>query len=215
MMITFRNIALTICLGFISLDVFSYFVKAKVVKVEAAANSILSSKIIKCEDDDMSCFIRAAEKCKPATLTKNYRVAVFDTEISQIAFYEIKGGSRNKCQFYLKILDWQAKPHEFTEEEKEIIKAEAEKIRKSILKNGGTVTELTEEEIKEREETRKEIQKMTEKRMKDAIGTDGICTFKAANLAALFERWKDGNFSSSDLPKADCEGTYFSKENGF
>lgn len=161
-------------------------------------------KIIECQDNDMSCFIRAAKSCRQASLTNYTELAIFDYKFSQTVFYQIKGGTSGSCKLYLKILDWKAETIEVSDEEKE-------KIIQEMLAQGFTVKEKTAEEIKESEE----MQKAAEKRMKDAIGTDGICTFKAANLAALFGRWKDGEFSSSDYSGPNCQGTYFTPANGF
>ena len=51
--------------------------------------------------------------------------------------------------------------------------------------------------------------------MKDHIGTDGFCEFKAAQLTDLFKRWQAKEFSSNDYKGANCRGTYFSEANGF
>lgn len=185
--------------------------ESKKIKTDLMPMITKQNKAVECKDNDLECFIKAAKNCRAATLTNYAKAAVFDTEFSQTAFYEIKGGSREKCKFYIKILDWQVKKIELSEAEKEEIRKEFEKLREQTLKNGGTVTELSEESKKELEENRV----MTEKRMKDAIGTDGTCTFKAARLADLFERWKNGEFSSNDFKGANCRGTYFSEANGF
>lgn len=163
-----------------------------------------SKMIIDCQNNDMKCFIRATEKCQRATLTNYVSQTFFDQEFSQTTFYEIKGGRGNRCELYLKVLDWQVKTVELSE-------AEKEKIIRQMVGSGTTVREMTEEEKKqvaEREQSMK-------KRMSDVIGTDGTCTFKAANLAAAFERWNSGKFSSEDYKGANCRGTYFTPENGF
>ncbi len=152
----------------------------------------------------MNCLIRAAEQCRRATLTNYVSQSLFDQKFSQTTFYEIKGGSVARCELYLKILDWRV-------ETVEIPAAELEKIRRELIESGATITEMTAEKKKQAAEREARM----EKRMKDAIGTEGICTFKAANLADLFERWQTGKFSSEDYKGANCRGTYFTPANGF
>ena len=142
--------------------------------------------------------------CRKATLTNNTVADLETDKFKQIVFYEIKGGSVDKCEFYLKILEWKVENVEMSAEDKV-------KMEKRLIENGWTATKKSAAQQKESDEMRKAM----EKRMKDHIGTEGVCTFKAENLAALFERWKTGGFSSNDYKGANCRGTYFSEANGF
>lgn len=170
---------------------------------EAAAQSIMPSPTPtvleesvkkgengKCDENDYDCFITAAKTCEPASVMISQTVDLGVTTIIGSDLYEIKGRDAKGCRLYRKVLVWEMKDNpEFIEK----------------MKSKGL-------ELPERDE---EISKMNEKRMKDAIGTDGICSFATERLAKLFEDWKDGSFSSEDFRGAKCKGTYFTPANGF
>lgn len=179
--------------GMKSAEVRSEMPPAPTKSVEAA-NSKQTSKqsveMIKCGDDDKDCFIRAAKTCQPAAFTHN-ETADFGANIfSKTDYYEIRGGGKDECRLYTKVLKWDVTPNE--------------KWLAEMEKRGEKPPKVDEE-----------MKAFNDKRMKDAIGTDGVCTFTTAKLAALFERWKKGSFSTSDYKGARCQGTYFTEANGF
>lgn len=160
--------------------------------------------MIKRGKDDEDCFIAAAKTCQPASFTNYESVDLGDSVLSKTDYYEIRGGSADECKLYTKVLSWTAKPVEISEQEKK-------RKEKEFIEKGWTVKELTEAEKKDREEMRLAM----EKRMSDAVGTGGICTFTTTKLVALLKRWKAGSFSSGDYKGAQCKGTYFTEANGF
>lgn len=149
-----------------------------------------SGEMIKCDDDDDDCFIRAAKTCQPAAFTNNETVEMGANIFSKTDYFEIRGGDKDECKLYTKVLKWDVTPNE--------------KWLAELQKRGEKPPEVDEE-----------MKTFNDKRMKDAIGTDGVCTFAAAKLAALFEHWKKGSFSTSDYKGAHCQGTYFTEANGF
>ena len=109
---------------------------------------------------------------------------------TKIDRFEIRGGGKEKCTLYLKVIEWKSEPNQ-------------EWLKK--LKESGEEPPLVDDNI----------EAQTKKRMADMIGSEGECIFPADKLAALFTRWKDQSYSSEDYKGFGCKGTYFVPENGF
>lgn len=157
--------------------------------VSAAATPAAPPQVLK-ECKDIDCFIKAAEKCEPATFLHKQEVDLGAEIISKDDRYEIKGGTDTACSLYLKVLKWES--------------VRNEKWYDEMKKSGETPREPDPEIVKSMKE-----------RMKKFTGTDGQCTFPTKRLSTLFKRMKDQRFSTQDFKDASCKGSWFVAENGF
>ncbi|MBA2501519.1 MAG: hypothetical protein H0V27_01440 [Pyrinomonadaceae bacterium] len=152
-----------------------------------------SVRIVKCDNNDSDCFIRAANTCQKATLTMTKPLLTWNPNVphpthTQVTRYEIRGRQNGKCTFYSKL-------------EKNDIEYSEDYIRYVM---------------KEESKTRQEVEQiMLEERQafQQTVGRDGVCSFQTEKLVAMLNRWwqKDGgvNISTKDFEGANCQGTLY------
>lgn len=142
-------------------------------------------KKIVCAENDEDCFIQAAETCRKASLISTSSSIMFNVfQTSGTGYREIRGGRNGNCTYYFRY-------------DKADIKFTEEYIQK--LKERGE----TKEEIEQKEREASESVKSTE-------GKYGICTFKTERLVALLKKWKTGAFAyPDDWQGGNCRGTIF------
>jgi len=160
-------------------------------------------EVIDC-NTDMDCFIASSQECKLSKVTHKYSIDIFGLNQTNTLFYEIKGLEADKCIFYINATKIDVK---FTNE-----------IVQQLLANN-----ITQEQINQQEQNATKQAKISE-------GRDGTCKFNTADLTAVLNKWKVGNFDSGevscnltlegnkcitkggDFGNAQCEGKYFSQE---
>ncbi|MBW2981045.1 hypothetical protein KY360_06535 [Candidatus Woesearchaeota archaeon] len=131
-------------------------------------------------DLDIDCFITASENCERASVTNTSVVNLFGMLQETTNYLEIKGIELNKCVFYHRIVEMNV-----------------------------TFTEVFIQNMLDQGSTQEEIDQSLQQANDDADsleGLDGTCRFDQADLTAMLNRWKEGNYASSDYNVAECEG---------
>ena len=137
---------------------------------------------------DMDCFIRASSTCQVANVTRNLTVDSFGMLMSATTYMEIRNAPEaGKCMLYSLSMDSSAKFSDST-----VVAA---------LAKGISMDEIRKQEAE------------STKQARAAIGLSGTCKYGAAELSALLNKWKAGQFSSSDYSGADCSGKMFEGTN--
>jgi hypothetical protein len=132
--------------------------------------------------NDITCFIEAIEGCNPSSVTYDFTTDLFGFVQATSTYYEIRGTESSKCVLYVRVED--AHGHY------------DENIVQSLVSNGMTL-----------EQVRKQEQEMNFA-LRSTIGKDGICKFDTRELTTIFQRMRDGDYSSDDWD--ECEGEIFS-----
>lgn len=140
------------------------------------------SALVDCKED-MDCFIRAAQTCRRATVTRTSSLSVFGITITPTWFIETRNKRAGQCTVYMRTEKVEAKINEAT--------------KRSLLANGMTPAEF------------EEMSAEAEKHAHGGEGADGICVFKANDYLALLKRWNAGTYSTEDWKLGRCKGRMF------
>lgn len=147
-----------------------------------ATNAARRPASIDCKND-MDCFIRAAQTCRRASVTRTSSLSIFGITITPTWFIETRGKRAEQCTVYMRTEKVEAKINEAT--------------KRSLLANGMTPAEF------------EEMSTAAEKHVHEGEGADGTCLFKTKDYVALLKRWNAGTYSTEDGKLGRCKGRMF------
>jgi hypothetical protein len=147
-----------------------------------ATNSAGRLAPVDCKND-MDCFIRAAQTCRRASVTRTSSLSVFGITITPTWFIETRGKRAEQCTVYMRTEKVEAKISEAT--------------KRSLLANGMTPAEF------------EEMSTEAQKHAHEGEGADGTCLFKTKDYVALLKRWNAGTYSTEDWKLGRCKGRMF------
>lgn len=133
--------------------------------------------------NDMDCFIRAAQTCRRASVTRTSSLSIFGITTTATWFIETRGKSAAQCTVYMRTEKVAAKISEAT--------------KRSLLANGMTPSEF------------EEMSTEAEKHAHEGEGADGNCLFKTKDYVAVLKRWNAGTYSTEDWKLGRCKGRMF------
>ena len=128
---------------------------------------------------DFDCFIAASVNCEPATATYLLKFNLFGMILDSETAMELKGLENGKCVY---------------QQRTESVSVEFSEGLKQQLLDSNQI----EEEIAEQEKASNEEAQTT-------VGTEVTCKMDTEDLTAAFTRWKQGTYSTGDLPEEYCE----------
>ncbi len=152
------------------------------VTSQRATNAARRPASVDCKND-MDCFIRAAQTCRKASVTRTSSLSIFGITATPTWFIETRNKRAEQCTVYMRTEKVEAKISETT--------------KRSLLANGMTPTEF------------EEMSTEVEKHAHEGEGADGICMFKTKDYVALLKRWNAGTFSTGDWKLGKCKGRMF------
>ena len=134
---------------------------------------------------DFDCFIVASEDCSRSnvTHTSTLNLSIFGILQTSTSYFELMGIELKKCVFYQRVESINVT---FTDEMLQLLLSQ----------------NATQEEIDQAIQQANDEADIME-------GKDGTCRFDTDDLTAMFNRWKEGTYSSSDYENATCEGDLF------
>ena len=127
--------------------------------------------------NDFDCFIEAAESCEEATMTREMSVSQFGIITTATNSMEVRGMENGKCVYYQKTIKSEVT---FSEE-----------FREQLREGGATQAEIDAQLAQANQSAQ------------TTVGYEVTCKFEPEELAAMLERWKEGEYSMADL--AGCE----------
>jgi hypothetical protein len=171
-------IASALLLGGASLAAFS---QDKSVR-RKPTRDIAPRALVDCKED-MDCFIRAAQTCRRASVTRPASLTLFGMTTTSTAFIETRNKRADRCTVYMRTETVETKFDEA--------------MKRKLLANGMTPEDF------------EEMVAGAEKHAHDAEGADGTCLFKTRDYVTLLKRWKAGAFSTEDWKLGNCKGRMF------
>ena len=136
---------------------------------------------ITCANNDLSCFISAAQKCSPSSVEWNMSLNLFGIVETTQSHLTVSGGSVNACSFSERL-----DSANVTIPSSTITQAEAK----------GTTAAQIQQQIAQ-----------SNAQAQQSIGTITKCTFTASYLTQVLTKWSEGSGSSNDLPSSECTTT--------